>query len=109
MILVCIFFARKIDPWSAYKKEWIIALWGAICIFMGEMLFRIIAFYLIDQTATMDLMGFMIFDSFLLSIQAFFVTSVAINKIRDQSILLPLFLGLGFLFLLDFIYSRGWL
>jgi len=109
LVGICIFFVRKINQVRNEKDERLIALWGAICVFIGEMLFRLIAFYLIDQTATMKEMGFMIKDSFLLSIQGGFISYFIIKKIRNQDTLIPLILVIGIFYLFDFLFSINWL
>lgn len=109
VVMVCFFFVKRINLTMKATDEKIIALWGGICIFIGEMLFRIIAFYLIDQTATMKDMGFMIKDSLILSIEAVFFSYFFIKKIRHQDLLIPIILAVGIIYFFDFLYSMNWL
>jgi len=109
MLIICIFFVRKIDPWRPYTDEKIIALWTGLAIFIGEILFWIITIHVIDQSVALSIGWIlaMIKDSLIMGIQASFMAYVVIHKVRRNSIFFPLIIYFAVVWLFDYLYTAN--
>lgn len=109
LIVVCYFLHKKLNKKRPGADEKLFALWGALCILFGEALFKIIAFYLIDQSATISDTGFMIMDTMIMSVQGGFISYVLIHFIRDKSTYIPLLMTGALFYTLDYMYTMNWI